>query len=199
MCCTGEVLEYVRENIRVMIEYCDGVYQPSDDTFLLADNFVPEGTMLEIGSGTGLISMVASIMGIKVTSVDINPAAVDCTRENAIRNGVSLEVYESDLFSRVRNRFDTIVFNPPYLPVEENIPGSEQWAGGKDGFSTVRKFLKSFPDYLTEGGKGYIVLSDLADIGQIMSEFPGIVFTLVASKKLFFERLSLLQIKAAIQ
>lgn len=182
-----------------MIEYCDGVYQPSDDTFLLADNFVPEGTMLEIGSGTGLISMVASIMGIKVTSVDINPAAVDCTRENAIRNGVSLEVYESDLFSRVRNRFDTIVFNPPYLPVEENIPGSEQWAGGKDGFSTVRKFLKSFPDYLTEGGKGYIVLSDLADIGQIMSEFPGIVFTLVASKKLFFERLSLLQIKAAIQ
>ena len=46
----------------------------------------------------------------------------------------------SDLFENVHGKYDTIIFNPPYLPVERESP---QWSGGKDGFAVTGRFLET--------------------------------------------------------
>jgi release factor glutamine methyltransferase len=191
-------MEYRRGGISISIESCNGVYEPSDDSILLADNVLPSGRILEVGCGTGLISILCRKMGHPVEAVDINPAAVECTLANAKRNGVELWAHVSDLFSSVTGKFDTVIFNPPYLPVEEEVPGFEQWAGGPDGFKVVRRFLTDLPRFMDKGGKCYIVLSDLADIDLFMSESRDFSFRTVASTKLFFERLLLMEVSIRV-
>lgn len=191
-------MEYRRGGISISIESCNGVYEPSDDSILLADNVLPSGRILEVGCGTGLISILCRKMDHPVEAVDINPAAVECTLANAKRNGIELWAHVSDLFSSVTGKFDTVIFNPPYLPVEEEVPGFEQWAGGPDGFKVVRRFLTDLPRFMDKGGKCYIVLSDLADIDLFMSESRDFSFRTVASTKLFFERLLLMEVSIRV-
>ncbi len=191
-------MEYTRGGITISIESCDGVYEPSDDSMLLADNVLPSGRILEVGCGTGLVSILCRKMGHTVEAVDINPAAVECTLANARCNGVELRAHTSDLFGSVNGKFDTVIFNPPYLPVDEDVPGFEQWAGGPDGFKVVRRFLTDLPRFLDKGGKCYIVLSDLADIDLFMSESRDFSFRTVASTKLFFERLLLMEVSIRV-
>ncbi len=191
-------MEYTRGDITISIESCNGVYEPSDDSILLADNVLPSGRILEVGCGTGLVSILCRKMGFYVEAVDINPAAVECTLANARRNGVELKAHTSDLFGSVTGKFNTVIFNPPYLPVEEDLPGSEQWAGGPDGFKVVRRFLTDLPRFMDKGGKCYIVLSDLANIDLLMSESRGFSFRTLASRKLFFERLLLMEVSIRV-
>ncbi|MCZ7363041.1 MAG: methyltransferase, partial [Candidatus Methanoperedens sp.] len=94
------------------------VYEPAEDSFLLADAALSEvrnsDRVLEVGCGSGIISAVikantkASVVGI-----DINPFAARCSKENGI------EVIRGDLLSCITGEFDLIIFNPPYLPTNE--------------------------------------------------------------------------------
>lgn len=104
------------------------VYTPAEDTYLLADNLeVKEGEkVLELGTGCGLISILAAKMGGEVVSTDITSQALECARKNARSANVeeSIDFRRGDLFEPVEGeRFDFIVFNPPYLPVD---PGNSQ-------------------------------------------------------------------------
>ncbi len=78
----------------------------------------PDASVLDLGCGTGVVSVFAAQQAGRVVAVDINPAAVRCARINALLNGVegTVEVREGDLFTPVADeRFDVIVFNPPYF------------------------------------------------------------------------------------
>ncbi|MCL4314170.1 MAG: methyltransferase [Candidatus Thermoplasmatota archaeon] len=185
---------YRRDGFELEIIECESVYRPSDDSFLLADSFVPSGSVIEMGCGTGLSAVLSSKMGHETAAVDINPAAVRCTERNADLNSVHVRTYHSDLFSSVQGSYDTILFNPPYLPVDEDIEGSEQWAGGEDGFRVVRRFLDMLPSHMRPSGNCYIVLSDLADTDLIISQYPQYVFSAVSSRKMFFEEITLYRI-----
>ena len=70
-------------------------------------------TFLDVGSGTGILSICASLLGAeKVTAIDVDPVAVKETKNNAKRNGVidKLEiVYDS--IGGARNKYDLVVAN----------------------------------------------------------------------------------------
>ncbi len=73
-------------------------------------------SLLELGAGSGLISLEMSRRGARVTASDISKNAIENIKSNALKNKVLMEVLESDLFDRVGERqFDLIVINPPYL------------------------------------------------------------------------------------
>lgn len=178
----------------ISIESCDKVYRPAEDTFLIMDHIVPGNTVLEIGCGTGIISVYCATLGREVTCCDVSPDARACAERNAIRNHVEIEILDSQLFGNVNGKYETIIFNPPYLPTQDRYEESEQWDGGADGFDVTRPFLKSASRFLTEDGSIYIILSSLTDIDGLMEEFKQYSFKEKAKQSFFFETIFLYQL-----
>ena len=107
------------------------VYPPREDTDLLNEalkTIPPFGTknLLEIGSGSGALSISAAKLGWKVDACDINPFAVAATRHNATGEGVEVTVKEGGIGPQNENsyawqpcRYDVILWNMPYIPADE--------------------------------------------------------------------------------
>ena len=183
-------------------DYADDpdVYPPCDDSILLIRSLEvsPGMEVLEIGCGSGIVSIHAALEGARVTSVDINPKAVALTRTNAERMGAGIvEIKESDLFSNVGGRFDLILFNLPYLPVEEgemDSPIEKAWAGGPDGMGPFPDLVEQCPAHLKEGGKLVVVVSSLMDqeaLGRVLEGHP---VRVLGKDSYFFEELRVLEI-----
>ena len=92
---------------RVLFENCtflvdDNVYEPAEDTFLFAEN-LPEGRIsraIDVGTGCGILGIVAARNAQQVVAVDVNPFAVRCARHNAHLNHVlhKMSFVRGDLF-----------------------------------------------------------------------------------------------------
>jgi len=160
----------VRLDPTLEIDVSPDVYNPSDDSYLLLKvvELSPDGSLLEVGTGTGLVAVHAAKLGAKVTAVDINPHAVDCAKRNAARNNVRLEVVHGDLFDKIPGSFDVIAFNPPYLPGEPTSTTwiEKAWSGGDEGSEVAVRFLRDAWRHLNPGGRIYIILSS---VGGLMS------------------------------
>ncbi len=170
------------------------VYEPAEDSYLLAENIdaKPGETVLDVGTGSGIQAIVAAKTAKSVLAVDINPKAVKLATSNAELNGVkNVEFRVSDLFENAGGRFDLIIFNPPYVPSYETDLLGKAWAGGKDGREVIDRFLCEAGEHLTDEGRFLLLVSSLNKIDELGHEFKkqGFGFEAVAEKKLFFERL----------
>ncbi|MCD6478592.1 MAG: methyltransferase [Candidatus Diapherotrites archaeon] len=172
----------------------DSVYEPREDSFLLAENVKvkPGIKALDMGCGCGIQAINLALQRADVLAADINERAVANTIENARRCGLSdkISTVQSDLFNAVENRkFDCIVFNPPYLPASRLKDASVE--GGKYGYELLHKFLDKIPLHLKENGFCYFVQSSLD--GELRTKRKlkklGLGFEIVARQKLFFEEL----------
>ena len=177
------------------------VYESAEDTFLLADNLdVRQGEkVLELGTGCGLLSILAAKSGAKVVATDINPAAVECASENAMANGVSemIDFRLGDLFEPVEGeRFDVIIFNPPYLPVGSKevlgTPIDRAWEAGEDGRAVIDRFLAGLGKHLKPRGRALFVQSSLSNISKTLENLEAQGFkTETRMEKYSFEELYL--------
>jgi len=151
------------------IEVYDSVYVPSHDTFLLIELLELNGNerVLEIGCGSGFVSLHCASKGCRTTAVDISKKAVENTLSNASKNDLEIEVKTSDMFSGLSDRWDVIIFNPPYLPEEMDLPPDVRWDGGKSGDETILYFLSEAYNYLKNGGEIYMIYSDRAPLEKI--------------------------------
>jgi len=192
------VIIHYEKYLGISIEHCPGVYRPAEDTFLLLDHLIPGNRVLEIGCGTGIISIYCARMGRNVTCCDISQGALDCAEKNAIRNRVSLNIVNSNLFQNIEGAYDTIIFNPPYLPVEDRFENAEQWNGGSDGFDIIAPFLDSADRYLEDSGSIYIILSSLTDLVSLQNRYKKYTFKEKAKESYFFETLFLFQLFKAV-
>lgn len=178
------------------IENDPEVYPPSEDSMLLVESMdVGQGErVLEIGPGSGVVSIHCALNGAEVVCGDVNPKAVALTRRNAEANGAEIEVLETDVYSNVSGRFDTIVFNLPYLPVEEEGELAKAWSGGEDGLGPLPELLKGAPDHLLPGGRVVVVVSSLMDGGRLAEVLGERRVNVLGEMSLFFERLRVLEI-----
>ena len=174
----------------------DDVYPPSDDSILLIESLDvrKDERILEIGCGSGIVSIHCASNGCDVTAVDINPSAVECTKENAALNGTDIDVRLSDLFENVPERFDTIVFNLPYLPVIDEGELAKAWSGGEDGMGPLPKLLDEANDHLRENGRVVVVVSSLMDQNKLTALLSQHKVKKLGEAPLFFERLEVLEI-----
>ncbi|MFU8767055.1 MAG: HemK2/MTQ2 family protein methyltransferase [Candidatus Methanoperedens sp.] len=179
------------------IRITSGVYEPCEDSFLLADAALAcikdADHILEAGCGSGIISAVinantkASIIGI-----DISPHAVKCTKENGI------QVIRGDLLNCIKGKFDIIIFNPPYLPTRE-FEKEKGWMnaaldGGPDGRQVIYRFLDDAGFYLVNHGKILMLVSSLTGIEEIKSRMLSLNFSVeeVVQERFMFEQLVVL-------
>ncbi|MDI9623388.1 MAG: class I SAM-dependent methyltransferase [Methanothermobacter sp.] len=179
------------------IQICENVYAPAEDTFLLADNLkVKEGDeVLEIGTGTGLVAIVAAEKG-NVTATDINPYAIECATKNAKINDAKIRILQGDLFEPVKGeKFDVILFNAPYLPSsDEDLTGKiidKAWDGGEDGRTIIDRFINKVKNHLKKGGRIQMVQSSLSNIEETIEKLENMGFhvEITASEKFFYENI----------
>ena len=125
--------------------------------------------VLELGAGTGLISIFAAKRGGFVTASDISLTAVYNIEKNVKMTDANVEVVHSDLFDDVPiRRYDYIIINPPYY---KKTPSSEKefaWFGGDD-FQYFRKLFTQLGNNIYENTNVIMVLSDEVDLEMIKS------------------------------
>ena len=174
------------------------VYPPSEDSILLIESLdIGKGDrVLEIGCGSGVVSIHCAANGAEVVSVDINPRAVSLTRSNFSANDLPCDVRESDLYSAIDERFDTIIFNLPYLPVQDEGLLAKAWSGGDDGLGPLPDLLDGMCDHLLPGGRVVVVVSSLMDQEKLSSLLRKYKVRELGSLQLFFETLKVLEIRA---
>ncbi len=173
------------------------VYPPSDDSILFIQslNMRNGERVLEIGCGSGVVSIHCAKNGCVVTSGDINPKAVELTRRNAAENGVDITVVETDVYSNIEGRFDTVLFNLPYLPVDEDGLLARSWSGGPDGLGPLPDLLSGSPDHLNPNGRIVVVISSLMDTQALWDLLDDYDVENIGELKLFFEKLAVLEIR----
>ena len=181
------------------IQLADEVYDPAEDSYLLADaaiSYARDGMrVLEIGTGTGFVSSVLlANVNVNLTATDINPHAAKCAKSNGI------EVIRTNMFDGLKAEpcFDMIIFNPPYLPTsdDEKVPGWLNYAfdGGRDGRAAVESFLNHVCEYLASDGVILLLVSSLTGIEDVSSrmEVMGFDVDIVGRDKCSFEELVVL-------
>jgi len=171
------------------------LYLPSEDSFFLAKSV--EGykgrSALEIGVGSGAVLKVLHENFQIVAGTDIDIVSLRHCKEN-LPNDIMLAC--CDAASAFRYKFEFIVSNPPYLPVEDNEEKDSAIHGGSNGIDITLRFIKSAISVLAENGKMLIVVSSLSDTGKI-AEFivqMNLKRRTISEKKLFFEMLSIIEI-----
>ena len=184
------------------IETDDLVYIPSDDTFLLAENLeIKEGqSVLEIGTGSGLVSMYASLLTDDVTATDINYNALELAEKNFRLNNINtIRLEFGDLFEPVKDKkFDVILFNTPYLPTDSddiiNDDLNYAFDGGLDGRKVIDRFINQVSNHLNDKGIVQIIQSSLSDNDRTLDMFDrnGFVAEIAESEKFFFEEIVLI-------
>ncbi|MBO0827261.1 MAG: methyltransferase [Streptosporangiales bacterium] len=149
-----------------------GVYAPQRDTELLADAFreetLPRGAhVLDIGTGTGVLALLAARSGGTVTAVDISPLAVLTARANARLHGRRIQVRRGDLFDPVATgRFQLVLANPPYVPARTD--DDRRWDAGADGRAVIDRLCAAIPDRLDTGGVLLMVHSEMCGVATTL-------------------------------
>lgn len=181
----------------VPINY-DEVYQPAEDTYLLLRAALAEAraadSVLEIGCGSGFISLELGAKVANLLATDINPHAVRAARARGV------EVIRADLFQGIKGKFDVILFNAPYLPTRpEERTGlwiDYSLDGGESGRHTVDRFIGDLAGHLLPGGRALLLISSLTGLAEVQQTAvaAGFAAAVVAEEGCFFERLYVLRL-----
>ena len=189
-------------NMDFIINTHENVYIPAEDSYLLAENLeIKSGqSVLEIGTGSGIVAMYASRLTEKVTATDINFDAITLAESNFKANNIdNIELLFGNLFEPVKNRkFDVILFNTPYLPTEEGevLEDNLNYAfdGGLNGRKVIDLFLNEVKNHLNDGGIVQLIQSSLSDNDETLNKLDELGFIAEIAKKehYFFEDIVLI-------
>jgi len=134
-----------------------------EDTIILCDFLRKEFNehvkdALEIGCGTGFLSLWMSRIAQNVTATDISERALEFTGLNSNINGINNVVTKiSDVYSDVHGKFGLIISNPPFVFLPKECVGRTFAFGAHLGMGILEKILLGLNDHLTDNGISFII------------------------------------------
>lgn len=114
------------------------------------------GNVLDLGCGLGVVGIILGTFnkGINIDMVDINERAIDLAKNNLVLNNVKANVFVSDIYSNIDNKYDFIITNPPI----------------RAGKNVIRGFLLGSYDYLKDDGILYFVMRKNHGVKSMIKE-----------------------------
>jgi len=181
------------------------IYQPLEDSFLLEDQVkkFAKGSVLDMGTGSAIQALTAAKRRLvkDVTAVDVQKDVIEFCNQNIKKPKITF--LQSNLFDSLKKhkklkskKYDTIIFNPPYLPDEPQLM-DVTLDGGKKGFEVVEKFIKQVWDYLKDDGVILLLISSLTNkpkVDEILTKNL-FEFNILSKKHIFFEDLFVYKIQ----
>lgn len=181
----------------------DQVYPPSEDSELLLEAALQEVSVeddvLEVGVGSGFVSSQLLGKCRSLVGTDISPPALNV----ASKKGV--DVVRTQFAWGIKKKFSIILFNPPYLELEEREKEEtggkgEDWMrkaidGGKHGMEITSRFLSEVEDVMTSEGRIILIITS-NNFPYIEEEMDnrGFVYEILLKKRVFFEELYALKL-----
>ncbi|MEF8857084.1 MAG: HemK2/MTQ2 family protein methyltransferase [Haloplanus sp.] len=175
------------------------VYQPAEDSRLLAEAAVEHarGRTLEVGTGSGWVAeRIATETDADVVASDYNPAACRQARDRG------LPAVRADLVEPFRaESFDTVAFNPPYLPTDPDNEWDDRMeralSGGESGRDVIDPFLDTVGRVLRPNGRVLLLVSSLTGFETVVAraEANGFAVSTVRQESYPFEVLSILRLE----
>lgn len=110
-----------------------------------------EGSVLEIGTGSGCISIAlkSELPSLEVTAIDVSRKALKVARKNARKNKTKIHFIKKDMYKfKTVNEYDIIISNPPYIKETDNIDPKTKYEpslaiyGGKDGMKYYERIFE---------------------------------------------------------
>ena len=125
--------------------------------------------VLEIGCGSGLLSLIAARKGAEVLAVDINADAVACAKLNAVQNDLSIQAVPSDLFNALPPQlFDIVLLNPPFFAGAPKEAPDFAWYAGTN-FQFFHRFYAALPTFTSASSQVWMILSETCDLAAIQA------------------------------
>lgn len=173
------------------------MYPPSEDSYFLAEQLARYLSKLK-GKNIKFLDLgTGSAIQAKTASRFLGKNSILCSdigkKEVGHAKNLGFKSIQSDLFSKIRGKFNLISFNPPYLP-ESKYDKKQDTSGGKQGDELILRFLKQIKKHLAENGKIFLLLSSLTPRKRINKEIKNFKKKVVSRKKLFFEQLEIWEI-----
>ena len=179
------------------IKVDERVLIPRPETEELAQmvvNAAEEGqSVLDLCTGSGAIAISVykelekAGRKVKMTAVDISAEALELAKENAELHEADVLFIQSDLFTRLRGRFDIIVTNPPYIPTAEietlqrEVKSFEPRLaldGGEDGLAFYRRIAADASKYLNRGGMLIMEVGE-GEAEKVAKLFKGSAYSMI--------------------
>ena len=167
----GEPIQYIREKTEFFSRefYVDGrVLIPRPETEILVETVLarvrPNARVIDIGTGSGCIaiSVERARPDLRVLGVDLSIDALAVAHRNRRTLQSAVALAASDLLSAVREEFDLIVSNPPYIAAGEiaglatEVRDHEPVMAltpGASGTEIIERILDEAPTRLTRDGR----------------------------------------------
>lgn len=118
------------------------------------DHFDRPVRAVDLGTGSGAIAITLAKEEprIQVDAVDISDAALQVAAQNAKTHNVTVTWYQGSWCAPLTHRYELVVANPPYIPMEESLPRQivayephTALFGGIDGLAHYREIFSQLP------------------------------------------------------
>ena len=166
----------------------------TEELAMMVVNAVEDGqSVLDLCTGSGAIAIAIKKetekrgLSVKTTAVDISADALAVAKENAEQNEAEITFVQSDLFKRLRGRFDIIVSNPPYIPTAvvdtlqrevKNFEPRLALDGGADGLDIYRRIAEDAMRYLNRNGVLIMEVGE-GEAQKVAKMFPVGVYSMI--------------------
>lgn len=166
-----EFRSYSVNGRRLTLEVNEHIFPPSSHGVFFAQNIriQPGETVIDIGTGSGILAILAATLGGKVSATDTDKDAIETARRNAVRNQVKVSFSQGKYFAGFRKKFDVILANLP----TEIIPSAYKKAigrqltrsidGGKNGNQKILEFLRLAKKHMHKKSRICLVVYTVTD------------------------------------
>ena len=133
----------------------------------IAELDLSKKSFLELGCGSGIISLFARSKEATVTASDINKTALENLKKASEENNLEVDCVYSNLFENLQNKnFDYILINPPYYPKQAKNVKEQAWFCGDD-FQYFKNLFNQLSPYMNKENQTYMILSEDCELKTI--------------------------------